>query len=123
MLVTAPADITQTADIDRLATLVQAQGRLDVLVNCAGFFPLDQFSDITPDRWRRVIDVNLTGYFLVTSALLSYLKGRGWGRIINFGSASMFPGVAGQVHYVRAKADSSGSPGAWPARWDQTASR
>lgn len=46
----------------------------------------------------------LTGYYLVTHALLPLMKSRSWGRIINFGSASMFSGVAGQVHYVSAKA-------------------
>lgn len=34
-------------------------------------------------------DVNLTGYYLVTHTLLPLMKGRGWGRIVNFGSASM----------------------------------
>ena len=103
-LLTLAGDITDDADVARLAELVAAHGGLDVLVNCAGYFPFDMFDDITPDTWRRVIDVNLTGYYLVTHALLPLMRGRGWGRIVNFGSASMYPGVPGQVHYVSAKA-------------------
>lgn len=103
-LTTLSADITEDSAVAGLADLARRHGSLDVLINCAGFFPFDMFDDITPQRWRQVIEVNLTGYFLVTHAMLPLLKDRGWGRIINFGSASMFPGVAGQVHYVSAKA-------------------
>lgn len=103
-LLTAAGNIADEGDVNALADLVRAQGGLDVLINCAGFFPFDTFEDTTLDRWRTVIDVNLTGYFLVTHTLLPLMKGRGWGRVINFGSASMFPGVPGQVHYVSAKA-------------------
>jgi len=104
-LVTSPGNITNEDDVNRLADLANQQGGgLDILVNCAGFFPFDMFPDTTLDRWRNVIDVNLTGYFLVTHTLLPLMKDRGWGRIVNFGSASMFPGVPGQVHYVSAKA-------------------
>ncbi len=103
-LVTTPGDITNEGDVARLADLAGQQGGLDILVNCAGFFPIDPFADTTLDRWRSVIDINLTGYYLVTHTLLPLMRERGWGRIINFGSASMFPGVEGQVHYVSAKA-------------------
>lgn len=103
-LVTLAGDITDEDDVACLADLARRLGGLDVLINCAGYFPFDAFADTTLDRWRRVIEVNLTGYYLVTHALLPLLKERGWGRIVNFGSASMYPGVPGQVHYVSAKA-------------------
>jgi NAD(P)-dependent dehydrogenase (short-subunit alcohol dehydrogenase family) len=102
--VTSPGDMTNQTDVDMLAGLVRERGGLDVLINCAGFFPFDTFEDTTLEKWRAVIDVNLTGYFMVTHTLLPLMKDRGWGRIVNFGSASMFPGVPGQVHYVSAKA-------------------
>lgn len=103
-LITAAGNITDEDDVSNLADVARRQGGLDILINCAGFFPFDMFGDTTLDRWRAVIDVNLTGYFLVTHTLLPQMLDRGWGRIINFGSASMFPGVPGQVHYVSAKA-------------------
>lgn len=103
-LVTVSGSITDTDDVQRLADIAEQAGGLDVLINCAGFFPFDRFEETDLDRWRSVVEVNLTGYYLVTHTLLPLLKQGGWGRVVNFGSASMFPGVAGQVHYVSAKA-------------------
>jgi len=54
--------------------------------------------------WDKVIGINLTGVFLMVKAILPLMIGRGWGRIINIGSGSMFEGVDTQVHYVAAKA-------------------
>ena len=104
-LVTAAADISDEADCGRLADVVREEaGRLDVLVNCAGFFPIIPFEEMTSGDWGKVIDVNLTGTFLMCKAMMPLLKGRSWGRIINFGSGSVFDGTKGQTHYVAAKA-------------------
>ena len=54
--------------------------------------------------WRRVVDINLTGTFLMIKAVHPLMTGRGWGRIVNIGSASVFGGVADQSPYVSAKA-------------------
>ena len=104
-LITSTADITEEADLDTLANLVRDRaGHLDVIVNAAGYFPIVAFEDMTVDQWRHVIDINLTGTFLLTRALLPLMRERGWGRIINFGSGSVFDGTPGQSHYVAAKA-------------------
>lgn len=103
-LTTVAVDIAAEADCARLADAVRAAaGHLDVLVNCAGWFPSSPFREIDAARWREVIEVNLTGGFLVVQALLPLLEGRGWGRIVNFGSASFFAGAPTQAHYVAAK--------------------
>jgi NAD(P)-dependent dehydrogenase (short-subunit alcohol dehydrogenase family) len=70
----------------------------------AGFFPIEQFLEMTAASWRKIIDINLTGTALMAHAVLPLMAGRGWGRIINFGSASIYAGVEGQTHYVAAKA-------------------
>jgi 3-oxoacyl-[acyl-carrier protein] reductase len=103
-LTTIAGSITSEDDVRALADAARRQGGVDVLLNVAGFFPFDTFADTSPERWRAVLEVNLTGYFLVTHALLPLMQDRGWGRIVNVGSASMYPGVPGQVHYVSAKA-------------------
>lgn len=104
-LLTVAGDISKEADCDRFADVAREHaGRVDVLVNCAGHFPITPFEEMTPDQWRRIIDINLTGAFLMTRAMLPLMKGRGWGRIINIGSASIFEGLPGQAHYVAAKA-------------------
>jgi 3-oxoacyl-[acyl-carrier protein] reductase len=79
-------------------------GRVDVLINAAGFFPIRPFEEMTLDDWNKVVGTNLTGVFLMARAMLPLMKNRGWGRIINIGSASMFDGVADQLHYVASKA-------------------
>jgi len=75
-----------------------------VLINVAGYFPIQSYDEMTAADFRKVVDINLTGTFLMTEAVTPLLRGRGWGRIVTMGSASVFGGVADQVHYVAAKA-------------------
>lgn len=99
------ADITDEAEGARLAELAKGEtGRVDVLVNVAGFFPVQPFLEMSAEDWRRIIDINLTGTALMCRAMLPLMTGRGWGRIVNIGSASVNEGVPGQAHYVSAKA-------------------
>ena len=105
LLHAAVADVSDEASCGSLAALARAtRGRVDVLVNCAGHFPVTPFTELTADVWRRVVDINLTGTFLMIKAVHPLMTGRGWGRIVNIGSASVFGGVADQSPYVSAKA-------------------
>lgn len=99
------ADITSEADGSALAALAnEMRGQVDVLLNVAGFFPVQGFLDMSAEDWRKIVDINLTGTALMCRAMLPLMTGRGWGRIVNIGSASVNEGVAGQTHYVSAKA-------------------
>lgn len=99
------ADLTDAADIARIATFAEEKtGRVDVLVNNAGWFPVQPFEEITAEDYRKVLDINLVAPAMLTRALLPLMKGRGWGRIVNIGSGSIYGGVPGQVHYTSAKA-------------------
>jgi NAD(P)-dependent dehydrogenase (short-subunit alcohol dehydrogenase family) len=101
---TVVADISKEDDCTRVAkTAEQAGGRVDVLVNVAGFFPMQSYDEMSASDFRKVVDINLTGTFLMIKAITPLMRGRGWGRIVNIGSASTFEGVADQVHYVAAK--------------------
>lgn len=104
-LLTMPADISTEDGASQIAQKAkEIYGHIDVLINCAGFFPIVNFEKMTSEEWRRIVDINLTGNFLVTHAVLPLMKERNWGRIINFGSGSVFDGTPGQTHYVAAKA-------------------
>jgi 3-oxoacyl-[acyl-carrier protein] reductase len=106
---TRRADITDEGDTEALAAFARGKGgRIDVLVNVAGFFPVQPFLEMTAKDWRKIIDINLTGTALMCKAVLPTMTGRGWGRIINIGSASIYSGVKGQAHYVAAKAGTIG---------------
>jgi NAD(P)-dependent dehydrogenase (short-subunit alcohol dehydrogenase family) len=87
-----PADVCDAASVEALFAATQAKfGRLDLLFNNAGTSaPAVALEDLTPEQWRRVVDVNLTGAFLCTQAafrIMKEQKPRG-GRIINNGSIS-----------------------------------
>lgn len=104
-LLTFATDIADPVSCGKLADFARDKvEKVDILVNCAGFFPTQSFADMTLDDWNKVIGINLTGVFLMCKVMLPLMQGRGWGRIINIGSGSMFEGVAEQTHYVAAKA-------------------
>jgi NAD(P)-dependent dehydrogenase (short-subunit alcohol dehydrogenase family) len=88
-------DIREAEDCAKLAAACDHAGLVDVLINCAGYYPIVAFEKMMARQWREIIDLNLTGNFLMTPALLPLMKGRALGRIINFGSASVFEGVPG----------------------------
>jgi NAD(P)-dependent dehydrogenase (short-subunit alcohol dehydrogenase family) len=95
---TAVADITSEVQCRELASSVAADlGRVDVLINCAGFFPMSAFEDITASDWNDVINVNLTGTFLMTQSVLGLMKDHGWGRIVNVTSSAALDGIAGRA--------------------------
>ena len=103
---TVAGDISKEADCAGIAAFARDRcgGRVDVLVNVAGRFPIQPFEELTAEDFRRVVEVNLTGVFLMIKAVHPLMKGRGWGRIVLFGSASAFEGVPDQAPYVSAKA-------------------
>ena len=104
-LLTATANVASEGDCTRIADLARDKaGRVGVLVNCASYFPIRPFEQISAIEWRQIIDINLTGVFLMVHAMLPLMKGGGWGRIINFGSGTFFKGSANQAHYISAKA-------------------
>ncbi len=69
------ADVSQSADVERLIGVTVARfGHVDVLVNNAGLLgprvPIEEYPE---DEWRRVIDANLTGPFLVSKAAIPHM--------------------------------------------------
>lgn len=68
---TIAADISSETDTARVAEFARkVAAHVDIVVNAAGYFPVQPFEEITPDTWRRVIDINLTGPYLIVHALL-----------------------------------------------------
>jgi len=103
-LTTFKADVASEAGCRELGAAVsQRFGRLDVLVNNAGYFPVCAFEGMSYAMWRDVVTINLDSVFLMVKEFLPLLKKSSHGRIVNIGSGSFFKGNAGQSHYVAAK--------------------
>lgn len=79
-------------------------GRVDILCNNAGFLQEARVWEMPVDVWHRVVDVNLTGSFLTSRAVLPHMIERRSGVIINIASINAFRGVERQSHYAAAKA-------------------
>ncbi|WP_254765799.1 SDR family NAD(P)-dependent oxidoreductase [Salinilacihabitans rarus] len=100
-------DVTDPAQARAVADDAEAElGGVDVLVNNAGIFPAQSLDEIDHEDWQRVIDVNLTGTFNCTSAVVPGMRDRGYGRIVNVSSAAGGRvGWAGSLsHYAASKA-------------------
>ena len=95
-------DVTNSASIAKVVEMVrESVGGLDILVNNAGINRPASFEDIALEDWGEVLDVNLTGQFLVTQALLPLI--RNGGSIVFIGSSSSFTGGPISSHYCASK--------------------
>ena len=87
-------DVAAEADVVRLrAAHERVLGPCDVLVNAAGILVRGRVELLDPSSWRRVLDVNLTGAFLLARAVLPGMRSRGRGRILAVASISAHVGT------------------------------
>ena len=77
---------------------------IDILVNNAGITRDTLFLRMKLEDWQKVLEVNLTGTFLVTKQVVRHMTKKRWGRIINITSVVGFTGNVGQVNYSTTKA-------------------
>lgn len=104
-VVTCPGDVSKIEDVGRIVeTALAFGGKLNVLVNNAG---MDQTPatviDIDPELWRQVIEVNLTGPFLLMKASIPHMIKGGSGSIINISSLAGLRSIPAMPAYVSSK--------------------
>ncbi len=98
------ADIAREADAQRMVNAILDEfGGIDILVNNAGITRDKTFLKMGRALWDEVLEVNLTGTFNVTRAILPGMVERGWGRVINLASIVGQTGNFGQINYAVSK--------------------
>ena len=97
-------DVTSEEDWNSAVDLaVERFGKLDILINNAGIFPMESVEDTTVESWDRVMDVNAKGVFLGTKATIPAMRASGGGSIINLSSIAGLVGSAYSASYNATK--------------------
>jgi 3-hydroxybutyrate dehydrogenase len=98
------ADVGNAAQVaEMIETAAKKFGSVDILINNAGIqfvSPVDKFP---VEKWNAVIATNLSSAFYTSRVAVPFMRGKGWGRVINIASAHGLVGSPDKVAYVAAK--------------------
>ncbi len=78
-------------------------GGIDILVPCAGTLGLGSITDISPEEWKRTLDVNLNSVYYLLHLGIPELRARGKGSIVAIGSIAAYRGFPGHAAYCASK--------------------
>ena len=99
------ADVSDGLQVNAMVDKINSRfGGVDVLVNNAAVAQIKLFSDITPDDWDNIFNVNVKGMFNCTKAVLPYMIHQKHGKIVNISSIWGITGASCEVHYSASKA-------------------
>jgi NAD(P)-dependent dehydrogenase (short-subunit alcohol dehydrogenase family) len=111
-------DVTDRASLERaLAQTVEAFGRVDILVNCAGITKRTPTLDVSDTEWGSIIETNLTGTLRACQVFGRKMLDAGYGRIVNIGSLASFVGLFEVAAYTASKAAVAGLTRALAVEW------
>ena len=99
-----PADVTNRPAVEDAFAKVRGElGPVEILATSAGMVGFAPFTDITPQVWARMIDVNLTGTFHCCQVAVPDMVAAHWGRIVMISSSSAQRGSPSMTHYAASK--------------------
>jgi 3-oxoacyl-[acyl-carrier protein] reductase len=99
------ADVTDEDAVARMiSAVIEAFGRIDILVNNAAIRREAPFTEMTLRDWREILGIVLDGAFLMSRAVLPHMVQAGSGRIVNIGGVSAHTGAYERAHVAAAKA-------------------
>jgi 3-oxoacyl-[acyl-carrier protein] reductase len=102
------ADVSRDAEVrEMVGRTTKELGRLDVLVNCAGWTAFVSYKDLealSEEIWERTLDVNLRGTFYCCRAAIPIMMKQGKGSIINIASIAGVTGTGSSIVYCASKA-------------------
>ncbi len=97
-------DVADRGELERVFSDVRRTlGPITILVTSAGIESFDAVADITPEKWDRILAVNLTGTFTCMQLAVPDMTAQGWGRIVTISSSSAQSGAPHMAHYVASK--------------------
>ena len=97
-------DVSDRGALEQVYSSVRAAlGPVTVVVTSAGIESFDPIVDITPEKWDRILAVNLTGTFTCLQLAVPDMIAAGWGRIVTIASSSAQSGAPNMAHYVASK--------------------
>ena len=106
-LLHATAHVVDLSDTGACRAMIEAvirrHGRLDILINGAGFQHMAPVVDFPLERWDAMLQTMLTAPFVLSQAVLPAMMQRGWGRIINIGSIHSVVASPNKAAYIVAK--------------------
>jgi len=99
-------DVSDPVSVAQMVkTAMKTFGRIDILVNNAGICPVVPWDKTTVENWNQVLDINLTGSFLCTKAVLPIMKRQRYGRVVFISSTAAEVGsLVAHVAYGVSKA-------------------
>jgi NAD(P)-dependent dehydrogenase (short-subunit alcohol dehydrogenase family) len=97
-------DVTDRSAVDRaVAEVASVHGRIDILVNSAGWNQFRAPEELDQDNWRRIIAINLEGSWNACAAVMPFMIARHAGKIVNIGSSAALLAIPHAVPYSAAK--------------------
>ncbi len=97
-------DVSKQGDAQTIvAEAMSAYGAVHILVNSAGIMANASVMDETPIQWNRILDVNLTGAFMMSKYAVAAIKESGGGSIVNIGSILGIQGAPQSIAYTASK--------------------
>jgi 2-hydroxycyclohexanecarboxyl-CoA dehydrogenase len=98
------ADVAERSALEGAYAAVRRDlGPVTIVVTSAGIEAFDPIAEVTPEKWDRVIAVNLTGTFTAVQLAVPDMIEAGWGRIVTISSSSAQSGAPNMTHYVASK--------------------
>jgi len=98
---------TDLADLNQIKNLVEevrnTLGHIDILVNSAGVFPINEIQNISVKEFQNCFNINVLAPFILTQEFCQNMSFNKWGRIINIGSSSAYGGSPKTSVYCASK--------------------
>lgn len=103
-LLTIQGDVSKEADVKKIYSIIEEKfGKLDVLINNAGYGYFDQLENIVVNKFEKVFATNVTGAMMMAREAAKIFKKQNYGNIINISSTAGLKGYSGGTAYSATK--------------------